>query len=56
MTAGTAAGQKNCALGVGFGSFGVFFTFVNACNSDSGSGFAFHNDLLVIRDLWCVFF
>jgi len=55
VTAGAAAGQKNCALGVGFGGFGVLFALVNARDNDSGSGFAFHVDLLVICDLSGIF-
>jgi hypothetical protein len=55
VAAGAATGQKNGAFGVGFGGFGVFFTLVNTCNNDSGSGFAFHDRLLAIYDLFGIF-
>jgi hypothetical protein len=51
VAASATAGQKHRTLGKGFGRFRVFLAFVDAGDNDSGSGFAFHDELLKFYDL-----
>jgi hypothetical protein len=46
VTASPAAGQKNSAFGKGFGVVHMFLAFVNTAENDTGSGFAFHDNIL----------